>query len=91
MGLGGYINHGRGDRAPTGNCDDCTNRIPLGKVIAFLKYQSTKQFNDFQDNEKLQKLWQRNYYEHIIRGEYELYFIQEYIKNNPLKWNEHIV
>jgi REP element-mobilizing transposase RayT len=32
------------------------------------------------------KLWQRNYYEHIIRDENELNRIRWYIKNNPLKW-----
>jgi len=30
--------------------------------------------------------WQRNYYEHIIRNEDNLYLIREYIQNNPLKW-----
>jgi putative transposase len=33
------------------------------------------------------KFWQRNYYEHVIRNEYELNKIREYIKNNPLKWS----
>ncbi|NLL14030.1 MAG: hypothetical protein GX267_11550 [Fibrobacter sp.] len=32
------------------------------------------------------KLWQRNYWEHIIRNEEELMRIQNYIKNNPSKW-----
>jgi len=32
------------------------------------------------------KLWQRNYYEHIIRNEYDLNEIREYIVNNTLKW-----
>ena len=32
------------------------------------------------------KLWQRNYYEHIIRNDNELYRTREYIVNNPLKW-----
>jgi putative transposase len=32
------------------------------------------------------KLWQRNYYEHIIRNEYDLNEIREYILYNPLKW-----
>ena len=31
-------------------------------------------------------IWQRNYYEHIIRDENELNKIREYIINNPLKW-----
>ena len=34
------------------------------------------------------KLWQRNYYEHIIRNEEELNKIREYIINNPVRWVE---
>ena len=33
------------------------------------------------------RLWQRNYYEHVIRNETELSRIREYIRNNPLKGN----
>lgn len=41
----------------------------------------------FKENNKFMgKLWQRNYYEHIIRNETELNKIREYIINNPLKW-----
>lgn len=32
------------------------------------------------------RVWQRNYFEHIIRNERELDHIREYILNNPLKW-----
>ena len=32
------------------------------------------------------RLWQRNYYEHIIRNEESLNRIREYIVNNPLQW-----
>ena len=32
------------------------------------------------------KLWQRNYYDRIVRNESELHKIREYIVNNPLKW-----
>jgi putative transposase len=31
-------------------------------------------------------LWQRNYYEHIIRDEDELNRIREYITHNPMQW-----
>ena len=34
------------------------------------------------------RIWQRNYYEHVIRNEKEYYKIVEYIRNNPLKWEE---
>ncbi len=33
------------------------------------------------------KLWQRDCWERIIRGEKELYFIREYILSNPSQWN----
>ncbi|MEA3444528.1 MAG: transposase, partial [Bacteroidota bacterium] len=33
------------------------------------------------------KLWQRNYWEHIIRNEKSYNTISEYIKNNPDNWN----
>ncbi len=32
------------------------------------------------------RLWQRNYYEHIIRNDESLNRIREYIINNPLQW-----
>ncbi len=34
------------------------------------------------------RLWQRNYYEHVIRNENELNRIREYIIYNPVKWDE---
>ena len=33
-------------------------------------------------------VWQRNYYERIIRDERELLQIRQYIIDNPLKWDE---
>ena len=32
------------------------------------------------------RIWQRNYYEHIIRNEDEYWKIIEYIENNPIGW-----
>jgi hypothetical protein len=32
------------------------------------------------------RLWQRNYYEHIIRNEESLNRIREYILTNPMRW-----
>ena len=34
------------------------------------------------------KLWQRNYYEHVIRDEVELNNSRQYITDNPTKWEE---
>ena len=33
------------------------------------------------------RIWQRNYYDHIIRNEKSYVKITEYILNNPLKWS----
>jgi hypothetical protein len=33
-------------------------------------------------------IWQRNYYEHIIRNEKSLNAIREYILNNPARWSD---
>ena len=72
------------ERSIDGNgiCDKRTG-LPqtLGHIIAYFKYQSTKLIN-LQN----QKLWQRNYYEHIIRDETSYNNIYWYIMNNPQKW-----
>ena len=33
------------------------------------------------------KIWQRNYFERIIRNERELNAIRQYIRDNPLNWD----
>ena len=40
------------------------------------------------NNETMGKLWQRNYWEHIIRNNESYGTIAEYIINNPAKWQE---
>jgi putative transposase len=43
----------------------------------------------FKSNNKIMgKLWQRNYYEHIIRSEESYQRIAKYIRNNPTNWNK---
>ena len=32
------------------------------------------------------QIWQRNYYEHVVRNDEVLYQLQEYVQNNPLQW-----
>jgi hypothetical protein len=34
------------------------------------------------------RIWQRNYWEHIIRNDMELYRIRNYIRNNPKNWDK---
>ena len=58
---------------------------PLGGLIGAFKTVSTKQINLLRDTEG-QVVWQRNYYEHIIRNEHEMDRISRYIESNPLQW-----
>ena len=32
-------------------------------------------------------IWQRNYFDRVIRNDVELNAIREYIVNNPLRWD----
>ncbi len=64
------------------------DKITLGKIIGGYKSIVFNKCLKFckEKNIKMERLWQRNYYEHIIRNEEDLLNIQEYIQNNPLKW-----
>lgn len=57
----------------------------LGAIMQNFKSTSTRQVNTLRQTPGL-PLWQRNYFERIIRDERELNRIREYIINNPLKW-----
>ena len=72
---------GRDDRAPT----EKSRKPTLGNMVAYFKYQSTKQINAIRQN-GVEKIWQRNYYEHIIRDEKSYHAICKYIRNNPANW-----
>ena len=60
----------------------------LATIIGAFKSAVTKRINLIRNSSGI-TFWQRNFYERIIRYEYELYFIREYIKDNPLNWNNH--
>jgi len=60
----------------------------LGQIIAYFKYQSSKEMNEVEDTGTVTKFWQRNYYEHILRDETDLQNKTNYIKANPLLWDE---
>ena len=59
----------------------------LGQIVAYFKYQSTKEMNKIEDVQTITKFWQRNYYEHIIRNENELKQKTDYILDNPTRWD----
>ena len=55
----------------------------IGAIVRGYKSSVTKQIKP---EWGLKTLWQRNYYEHIIRNEQSYQIISEYIINNPLIW-----
>ena len=57
----------------------------IGSVIRGYKIGVTKWMRQ---NRNVTDVWQRNYYEHIIRNDIAYCRISEYIKNNPKKWDE---
>jgi len=63
---------------------------PLPKIIQWFKTMTTNAYLQKVKNNGWPpfpgKLWQRNYYEHIVRTEEELGRIREYIFYNPAKW-----
>lgn len=65
--------------------------VSIPKVVQWFKTMST---NEYLRGVKALgwdpvkgRLWQRNYYEHVIRDETSLYRITEYITTNPLRWH----
>ncbi len=68
------------------------NILTLGSVVKWFK---TMSMNEYVRGVKQQgwqrfskRLWQRNFYEHIIRDEEAYYEITEYIKTNPQNWGK---
>jgi putative transposase len=57
----------------------------IGSIVRGFKAATTKQINIIRTNPGC-PVWQRNYYERVIRNESELERAREYIANNPLKW-----
>jgi putative transposase len=58
---------------------------PLSKIIRAFKSFSSRKINELR-NTTGSPVWQRGYYEHIIRDDKSLNRIREYIVNNPLRW-----
>ena len=69
-------NDGRGNPSPT-----------LANIVGWLKYKTTKQINSITGNIG-NKIFQRSFHDHIIRGERDFLEIWNYIDENPQKWED---
>ena len=65
---------------------------PLHQIIQWFKTMTTNEYLKEIDNSNWEsfngKLWQRNYYDHILRNDQELTTYRKYIQDNPSKWKE---
>jgi REP element-mobilizing transposase RayT len=62
-----------------------SRRKPLGELMGAFKTVSTKRINVLRGTPG-EPVWQRGYYEHVIRGEAELKRARNYIVSNPIRW-----
>ena len=63
-----------------------TKRQPLSEIVRAFKTFSARRINAYR-NTAGSAVWQRNYYEHIIRNEDNLNRIRQYIIDNPRNWD----
>jgi len=77
-----------GDRpvAPTGAINGPKPKS-IGALVAGFKSAVTKSINTHRATPGA-PVWQRNYYEHVIRNDDDLNRIRDYIASNPLRWME---
>jgi REP element-mobilizing transposase RayT len=59
---------------------------PLGRLIGAFKTVSTKLIHTLPGMED-EGIWQRDFYERVIRNEQELHRARTYIVQNPMKWS----
>jgi REP element-mobilizing transposase RayT len=69
------------DRSQTDSCQ----RHALSEIIRAFKSFSARRINILRHTPGV-PVWQRNYYEHIIRSENKLRHARIYIANNPTEW-----
>ena len=69
-----------------------TENSTLGDIIGAFKSITTHEYILGVDNKNcpqfFKRLWQRNYYEHVIRDEADLNRIRGYVQSNPANWDE---
>jgi REP element-mobilizing transposase RayT len=62
-------------------------KMTIPKIVGFYKMNVAKKINLIRHMSGM-SLWQRNYYERVIRSDYELDRVRDYVRNNPRNWKE---
>jgi len=78
---------------PPNPVDDGPDRAPCTPLSELVRWFKTMTTNEYIREVKCSgwprfpgRLWQRNYYDHVIRDNDELNGCREYIRQNPAKW-----
>jgi REP element-mobilizing transposase RayT len=80
---------GTARRAPTIGRFRASITRSLGTIVGAFKSACTRRINEIRNTPTL-PVWQRNYFEHVVRNEAELLRIREYIASNPVRWAEDV-
>lgn len=75
------------DSAENGKCSGTLPSGSLGAIVGHFKAAVSRRGKALV-LDCSQRIWQRNYYEHIIRNEKTLNEIRKYILENPARWSE---
>jgi REP element-mobilizing transposase RayT len=62
------------------------NRHGLPEIVRAMKTFSSRRINEMRGTSGV-PVWQRNYFERVIRNDNEMHRSREYIVNNPAKWD----
>jgi REP element-mobilizing transposase RayT len=62
-------------------------RKPVGRLIGAFKTVSTKRINEWRHTPG-GRLWQRNYYDRVVRSDVDMHRIRQYIADNPKHWRQ---
>ena len=61
--------------------------LPLPEIVRGFKTFSTRRINEARRSPG-SKIWQRSFYDHIVRSEADLQRIRQYVFDNPGNWNQ---
>ena len=82
------VDHGRGGQPPAPT-ENTPKRVSLPDIVGAFKTVAAQHINRLRGTPGT-PVWQRNYYERVIRNERELNAVREYIHNNPVNWDRDI-
>ncbi|HHS50226.1 MAG TPA: transposase [candidate division Zixibacteria bacterium] len=82
--LNEYYDKGEACLAPTQS--NVSDKGTVGNIVGSFKSAVTKRINDIRGLSGA-TIWQRNYYEHVIRHDSDLDELRRYITNNPKQWD----